>query len=139
MGSDGVHAAGSSNVTVSNNKFADFFPVTGQHPDAVQFFTAGTTTTAQNISITGNLIERGAGSAIQGIFFSDESGVGYSNVAVTNNTVVGTLYNGIDLSDVSGANVSGNILQAYSDQLSWIALHSVTGATVSSNQAEQYL
>jgi hypothetical protein len=42
--------------------------------------------------ITGNRCERGSGGIPQGIFFAN-----YSNVTVTGNVLLGTMYNGISI------------------------------------------
>jgi hypothetical protein len=137
IGQDGVHGVGASNMTVSNNRFSDFKPVNGQHPDAVQFFTAGSKNKPENIVITGNLAERGTGLPIQGMFLSDETGIGYKTVTISNNTIVGEVYNGVAIINGDGVAITGNIIMAYPDQQSWISVRSSTNVTASGNQAEK--
>src|SRR3546814_7847110 len=60
MRSDGVRGGGTNDVVISNNYFTDFHPVGADHPDAIQLWTTNTTESARNISITGNVFERGA-------------------------------------------------------------------------------
>src|SRR3546814_7169738 len=72
MRSDGVRGGGTNDVVISNNYFTDFHPVGADHPDAIQLWTTNTTESARNISITGNVFERGDGDIIQGIFRSEE-------------------------------------------------------------------
>src|SRR3546814_8411255 len=74
MRSDGVRGGGTNDVVISNNYFTDFHPVGADHPDAIQLWTTNTTESARNISITGNVFERGDGDIIQGIFLRDQSG-----------------------------------------------------------------
>jgi parallel beta-helix repeat protein len=138
IGQDGVHGAGSSNMTVSNNRFSDFKPEDGQHPDAVQFFTAGTKQQAHDIVATGNLYERGSGSTIQGMFFSDESGMGYKAVTISNNVIVGGLYNGVGMANGDGVTITGNTILAYPDQESWIVLRYSRNVTATGNRAEKF-
>ena len=71
---DGVRGGGNSNVVISDNFFTNFRPAEGDHADAIQFWTTNTTTSAENIRITGNVIVRGEGGATQGIFMRDEAG-----------------------------------------------------------------
>ena len=134
LGSDGVDNSGSSNVTISGNVFTDFSQQPGTHPDAIQFFTSGTTTEAQNITVTDNLIYRGAGDVIQGVFIQDETGVlPYQNVTVTNNDVIGELYNGIAVRGANDVTISGNTVDAYSDMTSWIRVDNSTSVSLTNN------
>src|SRR6185437_8891671 len=95
--SDGIRGGGSSFVTISDNSFTDFFPnfAAGDHPDAIQFWTTNTTASAHDITITDNVISRGTGAAVQGIFLRDQVGnLPYENVSITGNMLVGTAFNG---------------------------------------------
>ncbi len=138
IGTDGIHGGGTSNITISNNHISDFHTEDGQHPDAIQFWTVNTTTSAENITVTGNLIDRGDGDIQQGIFLGNEAGITYENVNIANNTIIGGLYNGISVGTADGVTVSGNVVEAFDDQPSWIVLREVTNATVSGNATEQY-
>ena len=59
LGCDGIDTAGTSNVTISGNTFSNFNLTAGEHPDAMQFWTEGSTTSAQNITISDNTYVRG--------------------------------------------------------------------------------
>jgi hypothetical protein len=63
---------GTSNVVVSDNSSGTSTRL-GRPSDAIQFWTRNTKVAAHDISVTGNVIERGKGEAIQGIFFRDQS------------------------------------------------------------------
>jgi parallel beta-helix repeat protein len=133
---DGVIGSGSSNVQVVGNTFTDFYPVGGDHPDAIQFFTTNTTASARDITISGNLITRGDGGIIQGIFVTDQVGnLPYQNVTITDNVVVGAMYNGIAVHNSKDLTVSGNTVASYGDMKSWIYVFKSTGATVTDNEA----
>jgi Ca2+-binding RTX toxin-like protein len=133
---DGVIGSGSSNVQVVDNTFTDFHPVDGDHPDAIQFFTRNTTASAHDITISGNLIARGDGAIIQGIFVTDQVGnLPYQDLVITNNVLVGTMYNGIAVQNSENLLLSGNTVAAYSDMKSWIYVNKSTGATVTDNEA----
>jgi hypothetical protein len=93
---DGVRGGGTSDIKILNNSFTDFYPMAGDHGDAIQFWTTNTTTAARNIEVSGNVYTRGNGGIVQGIFFRDQVGtLPYENVSITNNLVVGAMYNGI--------------------------------------------
>jgi hypothetical protein len=137
IGTDGIHGGGSSNVTISNNHITDFHVVDGQHPDAIQFWTVNTKASVANITITGNLIERGKGSTLQGIFMGNEAGLPYKAVTISGNIIIGGMYNGITLGDGDGLTVTGNTVLQFDDQPSWIVLRFAKNATVSGNRMSQ--
>ncbi len=136
--SDGVMSAGTSRVQVIGNAFTDFYPVTGDHPDAIQFLTRGTTARAQDILVSGNLVTRGDGDIIQGVFITDQIGIGYDRVTVTDNVIVGGMWNGIMVTSTNGLLIDGNIVASYGDQKSWIRVSDTTNAQLSNNQALTY-
>jgi hypothetical protein len=134
--SDGIDASQVSSITISNNTFTNFDPLSGDHPDAIQFSTGDTTAPSQNITITGNTIVRGAGGAFQGIFLGNEIGMTYQNVTVTNNHILGGLGNGIAVGQGSNVLVSGNYVDGYPDQLSALSVQSSSGVQLNNNFAE---
>ena len=136
---DGILGGGSSNVMVSNNVFTNFDHVGDVHPDAIQFWTTNTTAAASNITVTGNVFTRGSGAAVQGIFFNDEVGtLGYQNVTITNNEIIGALYNGIAVLHADSVAITGNIVVGADDQISWIAARNVSAGMVNNNIASNY-
>ena len=137
--SDGVMAAGTSRVHIIGNAFTDFYPATGDHPDAIQFLTRGTTAKAQDILVSGNLITRGDGGIIQGVFITDQIGLRYDRVTVTDNVVIGGMYNGIMVASASNVLIDGNLVASYGDQKSWIRVTDSTNAQLSNNQALTYV
>ncbi|WP_293454352.1 right-handed parallel beta-helix repeat-containing protein [Phenylobacterium sp.] len=139
---DGIDGGGSSNVTISRNAFSDFHPREGEHPDAIQFWTTNTTVSASNIVVNDNLIERGAGIPIQGIFFQDEVGnLPFHGVTITRNLVVGESYNGIVVKHATDVTVENNEVVALPDQSSYITIRDVEGAMITGNRSTflQYL
>ena len=133
---DGVRGGGSSNVEVSGNSFRDFDPKPNDHFDAIQFWTTNTTASAHDILIADNLFIRGSGGAAQGIFMRDEvGGLPFLNVTITGNLISGGTYNGISVNNARNVMVADNIVQGYSDRLSWIALKNVDGAVLEDNMA----
>lgn len=134
---DGFRGGGNSNVTISGNLFADFRPVKGDHADAIQFWTNGETEVAKNIVITDNVILRGAGDPVQGIFMGDEAGLPYENVVIDGNVVIGGMYSGISVAAAKNMQVTNNTVGSIGDQDSWIY---VSGANVvSGNKSETYI
>ena len=112
----GVEMGGSSNVVINNNTFTNFYVGLGIHADAVQGYTSSATTAASNISITNNVITRGAGDAVQGIFIQDEQGnQPYHNLTIANNSVLGGMWNSVYVAaDVTGTlNVTNNLATSW--------------------------
>jgi Ca2+-binding RTX toxin-like protein len=138
---DGIRGGGNSDIVISSNYFTDFYPATGDHADCIQFWTSNTTTAASNITITDNLFVRGDGAAVQGIYMRDEvGGLSYQNVTISDNVILGALYNGITAGDVASGAVSDNIVAGYSDQKSWIStLMASSSLSISDNVATFYL
>ena len=110
---DGIRNGGTSNVNIQHNTFTDFHmdPTDLDHPDTIQFWTNGETTSASNIYIAYNTYTRGAGNPVQGIFMRDEVGtLPYLNVNIIGNNYAGALYSGIRVIDGHGVNIDNNIL-----------------------------
>jgi len=138
--SDGVRGGGSSNVLVSNNSFTSFYPVAGDHSDAIQFWTTNTTTSAHDITVTGNLIQRGGGDPMQGVFLRDGSGtLPFQNVTITGNWALGALYNGITVAGGENVSVANNYVQGFTDIKSWIRIEDITGGAVTGNSSNSYV
>jgi Ca2+-binding RTX toxin-like protein len=141
---DAIFGGGSSNVTVSNNVFTDFDHTGGIHPDAIQFYTNTTsgsvaTLPASNITVTGNVFDRGSGVAVQGIWINNDSGVQpYQNLTVTNNTIIGAMYNGLVVQGAVNATITGNVVLGETDQNSWLGVENVASAYVADNIATYY-
>ena len=138
---DGVRGGGTSNITVTGNTFSSqhLDPADEDHPDAIQFWTSGTTSSASNITITSNVFTRGNGSAVQGIFITDQVGdLPYKNVLIQGNSLTGELYNGIMLDDAISSSVIDNHVTSYPDIQSAVKVFDSTNATVADNAAEKF-
>lgn len=136
---DGVRGGGNSNLTIKANVFTNFHPTATDHPDAIQLWTVNTSAGSSNITIDENIVYRGSGSTIQGIFLRDTSGnMPFSNVSITNNVIEGARYNGISVDGALNGTIANNIVQAFSDQPSGIRLGNATGVSVSNNQTTQF-
>jgi Ca2+-binding RTX toxin-like protein len=137
---DGVRGGGTSDIKILNNSFTDFYPVAGDHPDAIQFWTTNTTASARNIEVSGNVYTRGNGGIVQGIFFRDQVGnLPFENVTISNNLVVGGMYNGIAVLGATNLKISGNTVAAFGDQDSWIRVERTDLAFLSDNNAFKFL
>ncbi|WP_176592687.1 right-handed parallel beta-helix repeat-containing protein [Sphingobium sp. EM0848] len=137
---DGFRGGGVSNLVVSGNYMTDFHPATGDHPDGIQLWTTNTTASAHDIVITDNIITRGDGAAVQGIFLRDQVGtLPYENVTITGNLVLGGMYNGIAVGHLDGATITGNTVIGLPDQKSWIRVDDTSHAVVSDNVSTSYI
>lgn len=134
---DGLRGGGSSWVTVTGNTFSDFHPKSGDHPDAIQFWTANTTTAAHDIVISDNILMRGDGTGLvpQGIFFGNEASLPYERVTIEGNLVVGLTYNSIAVYGGTDVTIRDNAVVGFTDIKARIRLDGVHGATVSDNEA----
>ncbi|MCF8708543.1 right-handed parallel beta-helix repeat-containing protein [Rhizorhapis sp. SPR117] len=139
--SDGVRGGGTSDLVISDNYFTDFHPVGADHPDAIQLWTTNTTESTRNVTITGNVIERGDGGIIQGIFLRDQSGgnVPYEHVTISDNIVLGGMYNGISVGNTNGLIMTGNTVGAYADQKSWLRIENSTAVELTGNAASAFI
>lgn len=109
---DGVIGAANS-VLIDGNSFKDFRPAVGDHPDAIQWYGSAATPNPNGVTITRNIIERGAGAAIQGIF--GEQG---TNIVIRGNAMLGTMYNGISVCGGATVAIDTNFVQGYTDMWS---------------------
>lgn len=136
LSGDGAHGGGTSYATISGNSFTNFYNIDTIHPDAIQFWTTNTTTAAHDLVITDNVIVRGDGVQMQGIFITDQVGtLAYQNVTISDNMLVGTRYQGITVNHGENVAIANNIVAGLPDMLSWIRLESVEGATLTNNIA----
>ncbi len=136
---DGIRGGGTSNMTVKGNYFTNFHSADGDHADAIQFWTTHTTKSAINITVQDNVVLRGNGDSIQGIFFRDQVGnLPFTNVKIIDNLVVGAMYNGIAVTGAQDLVVTGNMVAGLPDQKSWIALLSSDRVSLSGNTSTAY-
>lgn len=144
---DGVRGGGTSNLLISNNTFTDFYPHPGKradgmdkdHPDGIQIWTTNTSKVASNITITDNVVMRGDGAPVQGIFLRDTfSNLPFEDVTITGNVVIGGMANGISVDGAKGLLVENNQVIAIDDSKSHIRIQLVTEGTVANNEATGY-
>ncbi len=137
---DGVRGGGNTDLIVRGNSFTDFYPAPGDHPDAIQLWTNGTPIVGRNILITDNVVTRGDGQPVQGIFLRDTFDERpFRNVTITDNVVVGAMGNGIAVDGVKGLTIARNQVVAGTDQSSTIRVEKAENAVVSNNSAASYI
>jgi hypothetical protein len=112
---DGVQSSGSSKVSITGNRFTDFYPGPGDHPDAIQFFTVNQKAPARDVIITGNVIQRGKGGIVQGIFLGNETGLPYINVNIARNVCLGTMWNGVAVGQGERVLIADNLVQPFTE------------------------
>lgn len=146
---DAVRGGGTSKLEISGNYITDIYPdlAAGDHPDGIQLWTKNVTGVTKDVKIVGNVIVRGDGAPVQGIFIRDDRGTGFDGLVVRDNLVVGTLWHGITLSNTRldgtikadsflNAEITGNRVYALADQMTWIM--APEGTAVLDNVAAQF-
>lgn len=138
---DGIRGSGTSNLLIAGNRFADFARIAGQdHADGIQLWSSPTVPNVHDIVVRDNLIERGSGTMIQGIFMrSPEGERAFDKVTISGNIVVGGSYNGITIIGATNVNVEGNVVLGFTDQKSWIKVDQVDGAAITRNSTSDLL
>jgi parallel beta-helix repeat protein len=136
--SDGIRGGGSSFVTISGNRFTDFFPKPQDHPDAIQFWTRATSSPTHDLAITDNIYVRGSGERIQGIFVGNEDRIPFQNVDIERNKILGGMYHGISIGYGDNITIKNNVVRGYDDMTSWIMMHHTTNSSISDNEATTF-
>ncbi len=123
--SDGLNFAEVTNVVIEQNHLHDFKAdyEAFDHRDMIQFWTNGTDTPSENISIRQNRLDMGEGSYTQSIFMrneavdSQEKGerMYYKNLLIEDNTIYNSHLHGITIGETNGLSISGNSLIAVAD------------------------
>ncbi len=118
--SDGINITRSDGVLIEANHIHDFRgnPATGDHADMIQMYSMDDGILPRNITITGNLLDIGAGTSAHGMLLHHTSqaknkygaDVAFENVTITDNVLINGASNGLKLNTTHGAVVSGNVL-----------------------------
>jgi hypothetical protein len=136
---DGIQVAGTSNVAIDRNYFDRFFAAAGDHPDAIQFFNTNMPTGSNNITVSNNVLLQTAGSGPQGIFISDPSSFGFSNILIRNNLLYGNdLWNGITVNGGKSVAILDNTVVSRNDDAKsfWIRLQDTDNVLVQNNAVD---
>lgn len=137
---DGIRGGGSSHIIIRGNVFTDFQPRPKDHPDGIQLWTTNTKAAARNVLIEQNVIARGKGAAIQGIFIRDtHNQFPFEELTIRNNLVLGGMFNGIAIGGSKDAVVENNVVAAFPDQKSWIRVGIAHDMLLSGNRATAYI
>jgi hypothetical protein len=136
---DGIRGGGVNDARIARNVIGTFHPVAGDHPDGIQLWSRNQKESAENIVIEDNLILRGSGAPIQGIFVEDRINLPFRRLVIRNNLCVGTMYNGIMIMGGEGATISGNSVIPLDPQLSWIRVETSRDVAVTGNEAGKFM
>lgn len=136
--SDGADFAEVNNVLIANNSFRDFYPATGDHPDAIQFWTSNTAAPSTDIVIRDNVILQGNGQGLQGIFLTDQVGtLPYERVQITNNLIYITQGsgNGLTLIHARDVTIANNTVLSPKSVRGevWIRADKITSGLIENN------
>ena len=117
LATDGIFGGGSSHMVVSGNTITNFTPNVGDHPDAIQFWGSASGAPGTDIVVSDNVITRGSGDVMQGIFVENTS-----HIVISGNAMAGTMFNGISVSGTNGALITDNFVQGFTDMDSRIVV-----------------
>ena len=120
MRSDGMDFVQVQDVLIEDNLIRDFAssPLSGDHPDMIQFWTTGATAPNTDIMIRNNVLSAGAGWYSQSIFMRNElvdQGVAgaemlYRNVTIEGNVIINAHLHGITVGETAGLTIANNTL-----------------------------
>lgn len=144
---DGMNFSAVAGVTVNGNFFTDFYPLikadgTGDHPDAIQFFTAGAKKASQDIVITSNVVLQGNGGGSQGIFLTDQiGGLPFRNVRIDNNLIYVRGWNGIMVGGGVNVSINNNTTISPTDDALFlrIRLQNIEGISLTNNVVDEFV
>ncbi len=118
--SDGMDFADTDDVVIEGNYYHDFRQSvqSGDHMDMIQFWTNGTVSPSENITIRNNILDAKGGDYTQSIFMRndrvDTGAAGlemyYQNVLIENNTIHNGHIHGITVGETNGLIVRNNTL-----------------------------
>lgn len=142
MRSDAINVAAVIGISIDNNYFTNFRPISGDHADAIQFWNVGQPYGSSNINITNNVVMNGTGIGPQGIFMSDNNGWAYTNVVIRNNLIYGNdSYHGIAIFGGRNVEIEGNstLSRQGDNALMWVYVANSTTVDLRDNLAERII
>lgn len=120
MRSEGINGAALRRVEITGNYIHDFRrdESNGDHADMIQFWTAGTDRPSEDIVISGNWLEAGAGLYTQSIFLRNERvdqgeagrAMFYRNLVIEGNVILNAHRHGIVVGETQGLRIARNSL-----------------------------
>jgi hypothetical protein len=135
---DEVDFSGVQQVLIQGNYLHDHGTTYADldHPDMIQFWTAGTASPTSSVVIDSNYIDSGSGQWSQSIFLGNElvtSGAAgqsmyYQNITITNNVIHNAHENAIYVAYANGLNIDNNTLlyNAASGQYGQVSIPSIS-------------
>lgn len=110
--SDGINLAQVTNTLVEGNYIHDFdaSPFTLAHKDMIQVWTEGTSSSTENLTIRGNILDSGAGVFTQSIYMFNEDNILYRDITIEDNVIRNAQKHGITIEDARGVDISNNTL-----------------------------
>lgn len=142
IGSDGVVARGTRDLTVENNSFTDFTPAdpVKWHPDAIQLWSRGAARANERIVIRNNVISRGEGGPTQGIFIKTPE-IASRDIFIDGNRIEQSMGQGIFVQNADGVTIRNNTLVAVEPLLHPPAIEvraPFANAAVENNEAPKF-
>jgi hypothetical protein len=141
--SDGFDFSGIVGALIQGNRFQNWMRIKSDHPDAIQFASAGSKRSSTDIVVRDNVVLCSNGTGSQGIFMRDEgSNLPYLRITIENNFILGTnMPNGITVSHGDQVVIRNNSVLSPldNDNPVWIRLGSdgpVTNLAMSGNIAD---
>lgn len=118
---DPIRMGGVQNVNIEGNYLHDLYGSDGEinHMDMIQLWSTNTDVVTSNVTITGNVLDSGAGAGTQSIFMRNEAAdratdgqedLFYSNITITDNVIYNSHKNGIFVGQTNGLTISNNTL-----------------------------
>jgi len=133
---DGADFAGCVDVLIESNRFHDFYPKDGAHPDAIQFWTAKQKRPSTDIVIRNNVVLQGGGGGLQGIFMGNEEKIRYARITIQNNLLYSAVqYHGIMVDSADNVAIADNTVVSPPDDVAryWIRLLNADQASIERN------
>ena len=118
--SDGMNFAQVTDVLIADNNIHDFTRslTSDDHADMIQFWTTGTKTPSQRITIRNNVLNSGKGAYTQSIFIRNErvdqkeagDEMFYRDISITGNVIINAHLHGITVGETDGLVIANNTL-----------------------------
>jgi hypothetical protein len=143
---DGIDNGDTSDEVVSGNNFSEFHrmgeqPTGGDHGDAIQFWTSKAES-AENITISDNVVVQGAGRNNQGIFVQalPRGGQPFKHVTIERNLIVGGSPNAIGVNGAEDVKITDNMVVALAGAplTPSIRIQNTDGVVLANNSSAEY-
>lgn len=114
----GISGGGVSDVLIAGNHIHTSTPwnlsAAGDHGDYIHIWSRGTERSFNsNVKITGNLLEKGTGTSLMGIYIDDnDTGVGFGNYEISHNVILIADHQAMRLENVQGKVFNNTMVQA---------------------------